>query len=119
MVVDVVTTYLPTYVPATPDMGVVPLNPLDLVTEVQKLQDSIVADVCGRCDLDGIEIRQRLIRGRAAESLIEAAEDADMLVVGSRGRGGFRGLLLGSVSHQIAHHAMCPVVIVRAVLDDD
>jgi nucleotide-binding universal stress UspA family protein len=40
-----------------------------------------------------------------------------MLVVGSRGRGGFRGLLLGSVSQQIAHHGSCPVVIVRPNLD--
>ena len=49
----------------------------------------------------------------------KAAEGADMLVVGSRGRGGFRGLLLGSVSQQIAHHGDCPVVIVRPDLEVD
>lgn len=49
---------------------------------------------------------------RPASALIEAAENADLLVVGSRGRGGFAGLVLGSVSQQLAHHTPCPVVIV-------
>jgi nucleotide-binding universal stress UspA family protein len=51
--------------------------------------------------------------GTPADALLRAAEDADVLVVGSRGRGGFTGLLLGSVSHQCAHHSPCPVVVVR------
>jgi len=51
--------------------------------------------------------------GRAADTLIAESDNAAMLVVGSRGRGGFRGLLLGSVSQQITHHGSCPVVIVR------
>ncbi len=115
-VVDVVTTYVPTYVPAAPDLGFVPLDPIDLVGEVEKLQNEVVASVVESCDVGDVEIRQRLLKGRAAETLIDAAAGADMLVVGSRGRGGFRGLLLGSVSHQIAQHATCPVVIVRAEL---
>jgi nucleotide-binding universal stress UspA family protein len=50
----------------------------------------------------------------AASALLAESKGADLLVVGSRGRGGFASLLLGSVSQEVAHHASCPVVIVPA-----
>jgi len=56
----------------------------------------------------------RAITGLPAEALIDAAADADMLVVGSRGAGGFKRLLMGSVSLQVTHHARCPVVVIPA-----
>ena len=118
--VEVVTAYLPTYVPAAPDFGYVSLDPIDLVEEVRKMQDDLVAEATARCAKPTVNVEQKLVKGRAADTLIAAAEGAALLVVGNRGRGGFRGLLLGSVSHQITHHAGCPVVIVRAdmVFDD-
>lgn len=59
-----------------------------------------------------VEVEQRIEEGPPASRLIAAAEGADLLVVGTRGRGGFRGLLLGSVSQQVVTHATCPVVVV-------
>ena len=54
----------------------------------------------------------RAVTGLPAEALLEAAADADLLVVGSRGAGGFKRLLMGSVSTQVAQHAPCPVVMI-------
>jgi nucleotide-binding universal stress UspA family protein len=60
-----------------------------------------------------VKISSTAIEGNAAQVLLEAAKGAELLVVGSRGHGGFAGALLGSVSQHCAHHAPCPLVIVR------
>jgi nucleotide-binding universal stress UspA family protein len=59
-----------------------------------------------------LERHLTVVEGTPSQVLVEQSERADMLVVGSRGLGGFRGLMLGSVGQQCAHHASCPVVIV-------
>lgn len=58
-------------------------------------------------------LRTQICEGNAAKVLIDLSEDADLMVVGSRGLGGFKGLLLGSVSQSVAAHADCSVIIVR------
>jgi nucleotide-binding universal stress UspA family protein len=60
-----------------------------------------------------LDLRTSIPAGHPAEVLIERTRDADLVALGSRGLGGFRGLLLGSVSRQLLHHASCPVAIVR------
>lgn len=60
-----------------------------------------------------VTVRRIVTRDRPAHGLLEQARGAQLLIVGSRGRGTFSGLLLGSVSHALLHHAPCPVVIVR------
>jgi nucleotide-binding universal stress UspA family protein len=75
--------------------------------------DSSIRDVLGNAE-PAVEIEREVVEGPAAQVLLERAQGADLLVVGARGRGGFAGLVLGSVSTQCSQHASCPVVIVPA-----
>ena len=69
--------------------------------------------------VSGVEVQQTVVEDRhPADALVQLSVDADLLVVGSRGRGGFSELLLGSVSHAAVLHAVCPVVVVPASRDE-
>lgn len=105
---------------ATPHLGspLVAVEPMGSALPTDGLEaearlDSIVARVTERLERSDVALRKQLIENAPARGLIEAAEDADMLVVGCRGRGGFAGLLIGSVSQQCVLHSPCPVVVVR------
>ncbi|MGE5290417.1 MAG: universal stress protein [Micromonosporaceae bacterium] len=65
-----------------------------------------------------VTVRQRIVQGNPAQALIDAARDAELLVVGSRGHGGFTGALLGSVGLHCVHHAHCPVVVIRGQVNE-
>jgi nucleotide-binding universal stress UspA family protein len=83
-------------------------------TMFEEAAKETVREALGGVDLSGLAhpVRTVLVNEGASPALLETAKGADLVVTGSRGLGGFRGLLLGSVSHQVAHHATCPVVIV-------
>lgn len=68
-----------------------------------------VADVAG--EHADVKIHEEVVAGVAAQVLVDFGRGADMIVVGSRGLGSFRGMILGSVSHKVATHAPCPVVV--------
>ncbi len=59
-----------------------------------------------------VPVTVRALSGAAADELVNASADTDLLVVGARGAGGFARLVMGSVSTQVTHHALCPVVVV-------
>ena len=102
------------HVPAMAYAGGFPPPQLEEVLSddaVRALEDSLASVDAEQA---GVEIERHTPRGQPARMLLDLAEGAEMLVVGSRGRGGFTSLLLGSVSQQCAEHARCPLVIVRA-----
>jgi nucleotide-binding universal stress UspA family protein len=82
---------------------------VDLEANARELIDKAVADI----DLPEDRLHTRVVYGPPARMLVDMSEDADLLVVGSRGHGALAGVLLGSVSAYCVRHAKCPVVVVR------
>ncbi|MFI6134194.1 universal stress protein [Micromonospora sp. NPDC051141] len=94
----------------------VPLNPYDLgvpapTEEAEKMLERVAAELTGRHP--GLRVEARQVAGGPGATLVEESRRAELVVVGSRGVGGFAGLLLGSVGAQLAQHGHCPVLVVR------
>ncbi|MCL4552080.1 MAG: universal stress protein [Candidatus Marsarchaeota archaeon] len=83
----------------------------DFEKDAAALLDEVVASV--RKNYPRLKLVSSLIQGPTAQTIMDRAKEADMVVVGSRGRGGFSGLLLGSVGQQLVHHCPAPVVIIH------
>jgi nucleotide-binding universal stress UspA family protein len=84
---------------------------LDLIGSLQVQAETMLTEVHG--SLNGDDVITRVEVGSPSGVLVHASEHASLVVLGSRGRGGFKGLLLGSVGAQVASHAECPTVILR------
>lgn len=83
----------------------------DPAADAKAVLDAVITEVLG--EKPDIEIRRIVEEGQAAAALLHLSKGARELVVGSRGRGGFAGMLLGSTSQQLVQHASCPVVVIR------
>jgi nucleotide-binding universal stress UspA family protein len=83
--------------------------------DFKEITEKVLADaISGTVAPDSdVRVRSHVIEGNGAQVLIDASDGADLLVVGSRGHGGFTEALLGSVSQHCVHYARCPVVVIR------
>jgi nucleotide-binding universal stress UspA family protein len=95
----------------TPGIGPFAAAPGVLAQDEERLVSEALAGHRGR--FPDVAVTTQAVQGPTRETLIEASRSAQLLVVGARGRGGFGGLLLGSVSQAMLHHAHCPVAVVR------
>ncbi|NKY96466.1 universal stress protein [Nocardiopsis alborubida] len=94
--------------------GPIPPELFDDATAAEAARQALEEELAGpRARHAGVPVRTRVVRAHPVIALLEEATPADLIVVGSRGRGGFRGLLLGSVSHSVLHGARGPVAILR------
>jgi nucleotide-binding universal stress UspA family protein len=88
---------------------------MDQGDDFQEIAEKTLADAISNTLDPGsdVRVRPRVVKGNPPQVLLEAADGASLLVVGSRGHGGFTEALLGSVSQHCVHHAPCPVVVIR------
>jgi nucleotide-binding universal stress UspA family protein len=109
--VTVVHAWEPTFVDSYP-VTAAPSVP----AELEQAAEAVLADAVDAADTSGLPgpVERMLVKGSPAAAILRAADDldADLIVMGTRGRGGFVGLLLGSVSRQVVSHADRPVVVV-------
>ena len=108
------------YPAAVGGFGYAPVDMMQSGSDFEEIAQKIVADaISNAADRSGsVRVHPRVIEGNPARVLLDAAVGADLLVVGSRGHGGFTEALLGSVSQHCVHYAPCPVVVIRDQAQD-
>jgi nucleotide-binding universal stress UspA family protein len=108
-----VATWHPPALPMSPPYGSLP--PEGYETQPEREARELLERLTGELEPrePAVDVRISISKGNPAKVLIDMSQGADLVVVGSRGRGGFAGMLLGSVSNHVVAHAACPVVVLR------
>jgi nucleotide-binding universal stress UspA family protein len=88
------------------------IEPEQMETAASEALDREVADAQAKAGA-GVAIEHLVVDAPAGDAIVDAAKEAELIVVGTHGRGSIAALVLGSVSHHVVQHATCPVVIVR------
>jgi nucleotide-binding universal stress UspA family protein len=118
---SLVAVYAWSFVPPQPigDPGILAVPAGDLPGQLdaereaaQIALDTAVADALGADP--AVDVERKLVEGDAGEMLVAESKEAELVVVGSHGRSGFKAALLGSVSRHVVDHAACPVVVIKA-----
>ena len=108
-----VSTWHPPALPMSPPYGSLP--PEGYETQPEKDAREMLERLTDELEPrePAVDVRISISKGNPAKVLIDMSQGADLIVVGSRGHGGFAGMLLGSVSQHVVAHAACPVVVLR------
>ena len=107
-------SYIPPQPIGDPGMLAVPSGDLPGHLEAERhAAESALDAALAEVGASGLEVERQLVEGDAGDALVTASESAQLVVVGSHGRSGFRAALLGSVSRHVTSHAACPVVVVK------
>jgi nucleotide-binding universal stress UspA family protein len=106
--------------PPLPDVAILLHDETDLIARAEQgARDALATQISEAGDASGVEVRQWLREGHPAQVLLEAAEGADLLVVGTHGLTGWARLGLGSISRAVLHHAHVPVAIIPDIVDSE
>jgi nucleotide-binding universal stress UspA family protein len=114
--IDAVTAWQ--YPVAAGGLGWAPTSGLDNTDYAELSAKTLSAAIAEVSPPGSVQVRELVVEGNPAQAILDAAREADLLVVGNRGHGEFTDALVGSVSNRCVHHATCPVVVVHGTKHD-
>ncbi len=88
-----------------------PTSDAELEQRARESLDGIVSSV--KSEFPAVEVKSRLLRGHVVDELVGLSHQADIMVMGNKGHGAFTGMMVGSVTLKLVHHARCPVLVAR------